>query len=117
TVGYNAASGYVSSLTSPDGLLQFGYDGPLLSDVTWTGSGLSASLHRTFDASLRIASESVNGGTAVAYGYDRDNLLTSAGALTITRDPSTGLVTGTTIGSINESRTYNQYGEEQTYTV
>ena len=37
--------------------------------------------------------------------------------MTITRDPATGFVTSSTLGSTTETRTYNSYGEEQSYTV
>ena len=44
--------------------------------------------------------ESVNGSSTVSYGYDNDGLLTSSGALTITPSPSTGFVSGTTLGQV-----------------
>jgi RHS repeat-associated protein len=53
----------------------------------------------------------------VSFTYDNDGLLTGAGAMTISRDPTTGFVTGSTLGSINESHTYTAFGEEKTYTV
>ena len=55
------------------------------------------------------------GGQTISYGYDNDDLLTSAGAMTITRDGATGFVTGPTLGSVSETRTYNAFGEEQSY--
>lgn len=59
----------------------------------------------------------MTGGQTINFGYDSDDLLTSAGAMTITRDPATGFVTGTTLGAISESRTYDAFGAEQTYVV
>jgi RHS repeat-associated protein len=50
-------------------------------------------------------------GSSVAFTYDFDNLLTGAGALTITRQPATGLIAGTTLSGVSESRTLNGYGE------
>jgi len=37
--------------------------------------------------------------------------------MTITRDPATGFVSGSTLGAISETRTYDAFGAEQTYTV
>ena len=59
----------------------------------------------------------MTGGQTINFGYDNDDLLTSAGAMTITRDPATGFVTATVLGAIHETRTYDAYGAEQTYTV
>jgi len=59
----------------------------------------------------------VTGGQTNNFGYDNDDLLTSAGPMTVTRDPATGFVTGTTLGAISESRTYDAFGAEKTYTV
>ena len=70
-----------------------------------------------YDSSFRVQSESVTGGQTINLGYDNDDLLTSAGAMTITRDPATGFVTATDLGAIHETRTYDAYGAEQHYTV
>jgi RHS repeat-associated protein len=115
--GYSSTTGRLVSVTTPDGVgLTYGYDGSLLQDVTWSGL-VSGNVHKTYDSSFRLASESVTGGQTINFGYDNDDLLTSAGAMTITRDPATGFVTGTTLGAISESRTYDAFGAEQTYTV
>ncbi len=59
----------------------------------------------------RPAGLSVDGQTTTAYTYDADGLLTGAGGLTLTRDPQTGLLTGSTLGGVTDSRTYTSYGE------
>jgi len=115
--GYNSTTGQLSSITTFDGVgLNYGYDGSLLKDITWSGP-VSGAVYKTYDSSFRLASESVTGGQTISFGYDNDDLLTSAGAMTITRDPVTGFVTGTTLGAIGESRTYDAFGAEKTYTV
>jgi RHS repeat-associated protein len=119
--GYSSTTGQLISITTPDGAgLSYGYDGSLLQDITWSGP-VSGNVHKMYDPSFRLASESVTGGQAINFGYDNDDLLTSAGpmtgAMTITRDPATGFVTGTTLGASSESRTYDAFGAEQTYTV
>ena len=117
TYGYSPTTGQLTTISTFDGIgLIYSYDGSLLKDITWSGP-VSGNVHKTYDSSFRLASESVTGGQTINFGYDNDDLLTSAGAMSISRDPATGLVTGTTLGAITESRTYDAYGAEQTYTV
>jgi len=114
---YNATTGQVSSITSPGGTqLSYTYDGALLKTMTWSGGPVTGTVTRTFDANFRVVSETA-GGQKVSYGYDTDGLLTSAGALTLTRDAATGFITGTNLGSLTDTRTYNSYSEQQTYAV
>ncbi|MBF0380224.1 MAG: hypothetical protein HQL69_04350, partial [Magnetococcales bacterium] len=53
----------------------------------------------------------------IQYGYDIDGLLTNAGLLTITYNSNNGLLTGTTLGSITTTNSYNQFAETQTFTA
>ena len=90
----------------------------MLDISTWLPSMASrSSLARVANASdscpIPIRQEIAWSKDAAQY----DALLTSAGALTITRDPATGFVTSSTLGSTTETRGYNSYGEEQSYTV
>ena len=48
------------------------------------GGNTLGSVGRTYNNHLLVASRSV-GSTSIAYGYDRDDLLTSAGAITLTQ--------------------------------
>jgi RHS repeat-associated protein len=115
--GYSPTTGQLTSINTFDGVgLTYGYDGSLVTDVTWSGP-ISGNVHKTFDSSFRVSSETVTGGQTINFGYDNDDLLTSAGAIVISRDLSTGLATGSALGPISESRTYDAYGAEQTYTV
>jgi YD repeat-containing protein len=50
-------------------------------------------------------------GTTVEFAYDDDDLLVTAGAEQITRDPETGLVAATQLETIAEALDYNTYGE------
>src|SRR5207237_781236 len=114
SVGYSTSTGQVTTLTTPDGVgLTYTYDGALLKSVAWSGA-VTGTLQRSHDNSFRVSTETY-GGQTVSYGYDNDDLLTAAGALTIARDPSTGFVSGATLGSLSESRGYNGYGEGQSY--
>jgi RHS repeat-associated protein len=113
---YVPASGRVASITAPDGnKLTYTYDGPLLLTTTMSAGPASGVVTRTYDADFRLATEAVTGGQSVTYGYDSDSLLTAAGALSMTRSATTGFVTGTTLGGVTESRTYDSFGAEQTY--
>ncbi len=115
SLAYHALTGTLSTLTAPDGgTLTYGYDGGLLKTATWAGT-VSGSVGHTYDNDLRIITESVN-GSDISLSYDEDGLLTGAGALALTRDPSTGRVTGTTLGSVTDTFSYDtMYGEPSLY--
>jgi RHS repeat-associated protein len=46
-----------------------------------------------------------------------DGLLTGAGGLILSRDPGNGLVTGSALGNVIDSLTYNGFGEPETYSA
>ena len=94
--------------------LTFGYDGSLLTDVTWSGA-VAGSLAATYDDDFRVTQTTVNGGSAVTFGYDEDGLRDQAGALAIAREPGNGLIDSTTLGSVTTSRAYNGFGEFDEY--
>jgi len=113
---YLPASGRIASITAADGnTLSYTYDGPLLLTTTFSGGPATGTLARTYDADFRLASEAVTGGQSITWGYDNDSWLTTAGVLSITRSTATGFVTGTTLENVAESRTYDAFGAEQTY--
>ncbi|HSB68689.1 MAG TPA: hypothetical protein VLT62_05100 [Candidatus Methylomirabilis sp.] len=47
--------------------------------------------------------------------YEPDSLLTQAGALTLTRHPQHGLLTGTALGSVTDTYGYDSFGELSSY--
>jgi RHS repeat-associated protein len=115
TYDYDTA-GRLQSLTGNDGgAMTFTYDGGLLKSVASAGA-VSATVTYTSDNDLRVVGESV-GATNIAFAYDPDDLLTSAGALTLTRHPQHGLITATTLGNVKDSRTYNTLGEMTGYSA
>ena len=61
--------------------------GSLVTNTTWSGT-ITGRVGIIYNANFLPASQSVN-GAAIAYGYDRDLLLTQAGNMTVTRDPAT----------------------------
>jgi RHS repeat-associated protein len=109
--GYDGAGRLASVANSNGSSLAYTYDGSLLTSQTWTGE-VSGSVGLTYDNELRLASE--NG---IAFSYDADGLLTTAGALNLQRDAQTGFLTGTTLGSTSDTWTYNSFGEPMTHAV
>lgn len=105
--------------TSTGQILDYTYDGTLPKSETWSvqsgGTGIAGSVSRTFDNNFHVTSQSVNGGNTVSFGYDTDDLLTSAGAMTLSRSSSTGLLTGTAISNASDSYGYNSFGEVTSY--
>jgi YD repeat-containing protein len=112
---YSSTTGALQSIQGPDvgTALQYNYDGPLLTETQRDPGDLL--VHRAYDDHLRLACECLNGtcvlvggvctgGVApITLGYDLDGLLISAGALTLTRDPTNGLVLGSSVGIIHEA--------------
>ena len=114
-LGYDPVTGNLKTISAPGaGTLTYGYDGGRLTDTTWSGP-VSGNVHRTFDSNFRLATESVNGGNAVTFGYDDDGLLTQAGALTLSRDPLNGRFNDSTLGTVTDSLSYNRFGELGAY--
>lgn len=110
TFGYDAA-GRIATVAAASGVsVAYAYDGTLPTGETFSGP-VAGSVTRTFDTSLRVASESVNGADPIAFSYDADGLLTGAGSLTIARDPQHGLMTGSALGVVSHSIGYNSSGE------
>ena len=108
-------SGRLSTLSSADGVtLTYGYDGSIDTVETWSGA-VSGNVSVALDGDFRVSSQRVNGGNPAAYAYDRDGLVTQAGALTITRSAVHGLMTGTTraASSLTTTEAYNSFGEPE----
>jgi len=118
--------GKMQSITSSRDNVTVGltYDGLLVDDVTWSGSGIAGSpvLDYAYDAALRVTGETVDSEPQVSFQYnDADGLLTKAGDLDITRDPDTGIITATSLSpgtpEITDATTPNPFGELEEYSV
>ena len=116
TLSYDDASGHIIGVDNGSVALSLGWLGPLLSSTTWSGL-VTGSVARTFDANARVGGVSVNGEPPIAYGYDHDGLLTSAGSETIVRSPSNGAVVNTSLGVTSEAFDYDLYGALRSYEV
>ncbi len=120
TLNYDPATGVLSSLTAPDfGTLAFTYDGSLSTGSTWGGpaGSITGNVNFAFDNDFRVTSRSVNGANTIAFGYDNDSLLTSAGTETLTYDPTNGLLTSTTLGVVTDTLSYSGFAEVDSYTA
>jgi RHS repeat-associated protein len=112
---YHPTSGALAAIIDQNGeTLSYDYDGSLLTRETWSGP-ISGSLRYTYDNNFRLTSQIVNADSSVAFEYDADSLLTRVGALTISRNTQNGLITGSTLGHIADTRAYNSFGELSSY--
>ncbi len=108
---YSSATGQLSEIVSPSlDTLRYTYDGSLPKSVEWAGS-INGKVGVTYNNDFRVTSQSVNGGNTVGFSYDDDGLLTGAGNLSIARNPENGLMTGSSLGNVTTSYSYNPFGE------
>jgi RHS repeat-associated protein len=112
---YGSITGNLVSTVRGVESLAYGYNGPLPTKSTWTGT-VAGTVNHTYNDNFWISSESVGGGT-ITFKYDTDGLLIDAGSLTVRRSPKNGLITGTTLGITTDSRAYNGLGELIDYTA
>ncbi|MCI0689895.1 MAG: hypothetical protein L0Y54_22050, partial [Sporichthyaceae bacterium] len=97
-MSYSATTGQLTSLTAPSGIAQsFTYDGMLPKTVTWTGP-VAGSVGVGYTADFRVTSQTVNGANSIAFGYDRDGLLTTAGGIGLKRASQTGVLERDSVG-------------------
>jgi len=113
---YDSNTGNPSTAGRGSEHITYSYNGPLPTKTTWKGT-VAGSVSRSYDNNFWVKSRSVSGGLSLTLQRDNDGLLTKAGALTIKRSASTGLVTGTTLGVATDTRTYNSFGELNGYTA
>jgi RHS repeat-associated protein len=126
---YDPVSGRLLGISGPMGVsLGFGYNGSLVTDVTWTGLAAGMTLHRDYDSNFRIIDETAE-GSALFYGYDADGLLqclgtaqssNCAGQLGITRTAGTTVLASTAFPvagptQVTEGYTANGFGETLHY--
>jgi RHS repeat-associated protein len=115
SLSYSPTGGQLNRIATTDGeTIDRIYDGFLEMSDTWSGPVVGV-VSRTWNGDFRIATESVNGGSTVAFTYDPDGLVTGMGAMTVTRHPSNGLVTGTALGNVVDVRSHNTFGEPTAY--
>ncbi|CAG0951179.1 partial Putative deoxyribonuclease RhsC, partial [Anaerolineae bacterium] len=112
---YDDTKGQLTTVTAPGGeTLSFTYDGSLPLNTTWAGT-VNGSVSQTYNNNFWITSDRVNGDSTITYQYDNDGLLTAAGSLAISRNAQNGMITGTTLGNVNDTWDYNTFGEVVNY--
>ena len=114
TYTYNAQTGNLSTVSNASGSLSYAFDGFLPLAETSTGQ-VPGRVNFSYDNDLRVKGVSVNGGPEAAYSYDKDGLITKAGALDLSRDQTRGLLTGTTLSNVTDTRAFNSFGEMESY--
>ncbi len=107
---YAPVTGQLSAVIAPDGgALGYTWDGILPLTET-TGGEVSGTVSYDYDDNfwpIRIAVDD----DAIAFGYDGDGLLMTAGELGIVREAATGLPAGTSLGRVTTTDTYNAFAE------
>jgi RHS repeat-associated protein len=104
--GYSATTGNLTSITAPgSNTLSYSYDGALPKTVTW-GGAVQGSLGVGYNTDFRVTSMDVNGANSLTFGYDRDGLLTTAGALGIKRYAQHGLPERDSVGTVKTAWSY-----------
>jgi RHS repeat-associated protein len=108
--------GRQKTVSAPDGVtVTSDYDeAGQLQSSTWTGP-VSGSVSRTYDPAGRVDTQSVAGGQTIVFTYDNDDIVTSAGSLSLTPHPQTGLITDTALGVVADQRSYNDADELTSY--
>ncbi|MFO0666030.1 MAG: RHS repeat-associated core domain-containing protein [Polyangiaceae bacterium] len=114
TITRNAAN-QVTGISSTDGNLSYEYDGALLKETKWTVGASNWAVTHAFNNHFARSSTTI-AGAVETWSYDNDGLLTGATgigtAISLGRDASNGRITGTTVGNIAETRSYDPtYGE------
>jgi YD repeat-containing protein len=114
---YSALTGKLSGITAPGGsTLTYDYDGSLFTRTTWAGT-VAGDVSVLLDSDFRVTAQSINGGNTIDFTYDNDSLLAGVGSLTLTRHAQNGLLTGTTLSNVTDTRGYNNFGELASYSA
>jgi RHS repeat-associated protein len=113
---YNSTTGNLSSEVNGAEEIAYAYNGPLPTSSTWTGT-VAGSVSRAYNTNFWATSQAVKGGSRIAFSYDNDGLLTKAGALSLKRSSTNGLITGTALGSATDTRVYDPFGDLSDYTA
>jgi RHS repeat-associated protein len=114
---YDATTGNLSSASISGGeAIAYSYNGSLPTGISWTGT-VAGSFTRTYNNNFWEASQSLNGANTVNFTYDKDGLVSKAGAITLKHNAKTGLYTGSTLGTVKDTFTYNTFGESSAHTA
>lgn len=86
----------------------------LFLEIRATSAGtLQASLERVYNSEFPATQLKLRGQPLARFSFDDDGLLSQAGPLSITRDAQTGFWLGSSAGVVEESRSFDSYGQLQ----
>lgn len=109
TYAYAPENGLPTHIVSSTGEgLSLNYRGFLVTHTAWSGS-ITGSVDLAWNQNFVPVSQSIN-GSAVAFAYDADLLITRAGDLAVNRDRATGWVVGTQLGLVTDQRQFDDRG-------
>ena len=99
--------------------LRYQYDGTMLRRITWSGpNGLNSvkgGVGFSYNTDMQVSTETVlpaaGGADSVNLKYDKDGLITSAGALKLKYDPTNNLLLSDTLGGVVTNYAYTTFGE------
>jgi len=114
------AAGRVGSVERGSELIEYSYDGSLLTDFTFSGF-ISGHLGMVYNNDLQVRRMNYPNGTAIDFSYDDDGALTAAGELELQYDPLTGQLINTLLAgdanAVSQTYAYTGYGELQRVTA
>lgn len=96
--------------------LVYGYNGPLVTSEQWIGD-TAGTVSRVFNNRGLVTSQQINGSSTAAFTYDDDDLLLTAGSVTLSRSATTGQTETVTLSNIIESLSYDAFGDVDGSTV
>jgi RHS repeat-associated protein len=113
---YSSTTGNMATANRGSEHLSFSYNGPLMTKSTWSGT-VAGNVSRAFNTNFWLSSQAVGGAAAVQFHRDTDGLITGAGSMTVKRSPSNGTISGSTLGVVTDTRSYNSFGELTSYSA
>lgn len=111
TVNYSYTEGNLSSAVSPEMNEQIIWSGHIPVQIFSADASFGFSYQKNLELyGSRIGSLIIN-GTTIPMTYDGDDLTSSVGNLQIARSSDSGIITGTTLGSLEENIGYSDFAE------
>ncbi len=108
---YDTIKALVTGVISPNGdSLLYQYDGQLPKYVRWTGS-VNGNIKVRYNNDMKVLAETINNKDSINFVYDKDGLLTNAGALKLKSSTANNLLLSDTLGNVVTNYTYNSLGE------
>ncbi len=111
TATYDPATGLQTNSSDPDGVTtSYAYTGTGTTGLSWTGP-IHGSVALSLDPNGRPVASRVNAAAGDTWTYDAAGNLTGINGLAISRDPTSGLVTGSSLGVVGTSTSSNELAQ------